>query len=205
MSFTAKFTQHDVEQIEVEPIYQGFFTFNKQRFRHRRFNGGWSGIFEREMLMKPDAAGAILYDPQNDLIGLIEQFRAGAMASEFGPWCLELVAGITDPGESIENLIHREIAEEAGIKQAKLLPITHYYSTPGASNEKIHLFCALADLSTAGGIHGLEDEHEDILFTVYPAAQVFAAMLNSRMNNAATLIALLWLQLNRPNLRTGNP
>ncbi|HEY6529062.1 MAG TPA: NUDIX domain-containing protein [Cellvibrionaceae bacterium] len=205
MPFTAKFSQKDVELVEVEPIYNGFFTFNKQRYRHRRFNGGWSGVFEREMLMKPEAAGAILYDRENDLIGLIEQFRAGAMESEFGPWSLELVAGITEPDESIESLVLREIAEEAGIKHAKLLPITHYYSTPGASNEKIHLFCGLADLTTAGGVHGLEEEHEDILFTVHPAEQVFAAMLNSRMNNAATLIALLWLQLNRPNLRTGNP
>ena len=204
MSFDAQFTKQDVEVVAVEPIYQGFFTYSKQYFRHRRFNGGWSGVFEREMLIKQEAAGAIVYDPVHDLIGLVEQFRAGAMESEFGPWCLELVAGITEPGEAIEALVHREISEEAGVCNARLIPITQYYSTPGATNEKIHLFCALADLSSAGGVHGLEEEHEDILFSVHPAEEVFAAMLNSRMNNAATLIALLWLQLNRPNLRTGN-
>lgn len=203
MNFAPRFNQADVELVSEEPIFKGFFTLNKQRFRHRRFNGGWSGVFEREMLLKPDAAGAILYDPKNDLIGLIEQFRAGAMESEFGPWCLEVVAGMTEAGEPIIDLMQREIEEEAGLTNATLIPITQYYSTPGASNEKIHLFCALVDLSEAGGIHGLEEEHEDILFTVYPCEEVFAAMLNSRMNNAATLIALLWLQLNRPNLRTG--
>ncbi|MEY4589215.1 MAG: hypothetical protein RL497_1291 [Pseudomonadota bacterium] len=205
MTFKAQFTQSDVELVSEEPIFNGFFTLNKQRYRHRRFNGGWSSEFEREMLLKRDAAAAVLYDPKNDLIGLIEQFRAGTMASEHGPWCLEVVAGMTEPDECIEDLMQREIEEEAGITQATLIPITNYYSTPGASNEKIHLFCALVDLTTAGGVHGLEEEHEDILFSVHPAEQVFAAMLNSRMNNAATLIALLWLQLNRPNLRTGSP
>lgn len=203
MPLKAQFTQSDVELVSSENVFQGFFTFCRKRFRHRRFNGTWSGTFERELLIKPDGVAAVLYDPKHDLIGLVEQFRAGAMASELGPWCIEVVAGMIEPNEPISAVIKREISEEAGINAVQLIPITTYYSTPGATTEQIHLFCALADLSGAGGVHGLEEEDEDILFAVYPTEQIFAAMLNSRMNNAATLIALLWLQLNRPNLRTG--
>lgn len=203
MPIKAQFTQSDVELVSSENVFQGFFTFSKKHFRHRRFNGTWSGTFERELLIKPDGVAAVLYDPKNDLIGLVEQFRAGAMGSTLGPWCVEVVAGMIEPDEPISDVIKREIYEEAGINTVQLLPITTYYSTPGATTEQIHLFCALADLSAAGGVHGLEDENEDILFSVYPTEQIFAAMLNSRMNNAATLIALLWLQINRPNLRTG--
>jgi ADP-ribose pyrophosphatase len=203
MPFEARFTHTDVEQLSSETVFQGFFTFSKNRFRHRRFDGQWTAAFERELLIKPDGVAAVLYDPKHDLIGLVEQFRAGAMGSESGPWCVEVVAGMIEPAEPISEVINREIVEEAGINTVQLIPITTYYSTPGATTERIHLFCALTDLSAGGGVHGLEEENEDILFTVHPTEEIFAAMLNSRMNNAATLIALLWLQLNRPKLRTG--
>jgi ADP-ribose pyrophosphatase len=203
MTFDAEFNRDHVECLGDSPAFQGFFTLAKRRYRHRKFGGGWTAIFEREVLVKADGAAAILYDPVSDRIGLVEQFRAGAIDAE-SPWCLEVVAGLQEPNESPEDVILREIAEEAGVHNARIIPITSYYSTPGCCDEKIHLFCALVDLSTAGGVHGLADEHEDILFSVYPAEEVFTAMLNSRMNNAATLIGLLWLQLNRPQLRTGH-
>ena len=203
MNFDAQFGLQDVDFTGEETAYKGFFSLARKRFRHRQFKGGWTREFEREIFVKGAAAAAVLYDPVHDTIGLVEQFRAGALDSEYGPWCLEAVAGLLDSNDTIESLIHREILEEAGITKAKLIPITEYYSTPGGCDEKIHLFCALADLSQAGGVHGLADENEDILFSVYPADEVFAAMLHSRMNNAATLIGLLWLQLNRPLLRTG--
>ncbi len=205
MPFTPQFGPSDAELISEDIAFKGFFTLARKRFRHRKFGGGWSGAFEREIFVKGDAAAAILYDPINDTIGLIQQFRAGALASEHGPWCLEVVAGLAEPGEPMEALILREIEEEAGIQQAKLIPITAYYSTPGCCDEKIHLYCALVDLTEAGGVFGVSHENEDILLSVYPAEQVFAAMLESRMNNAATLMGLLWLQLNRPQLRTGLP
>lgn len=205
MTFEPRFSHTDVTELSQHTAFDGFLKLSRKQLQHRLFNGDWSQPFERELLVKNDGAAAIVYDPLQDTIGLVDQFRSGALTSEFGPWCLEVVAGLMEPNESVEALIRRELVEEAGITDATLIPITAYYSTPGCCNEKIHLFCALADLSSAGGVHGLEHEGEDILFSVYPAEQVFAAMLNSRMNNAATLIALLWLQLNRPNLRTGNP
>ena len=164
------------------------------------FKGGWSGEIEREVFTKTEASAAVLYDPKNDLIALIEQFRAGAVESEYGPWCLEVVAGMLEPGENPEKLIVREIKEEADLVPDKLHKITAYYSTPGACNEKIHLYCAECDLSQSGGVHGLESENEDILLSVFDAQEVLGAMLNSRMNNAATLLSLQWLAMNREQL-----
>ena len=176
------------------------------RLRHRLFNGGWSGTIERELFSKAPAAAAVVYDPVLDSIGLVEQFRIGMLDAPSGAWSLEGVAGMVEHGESAQAMIARELEEEAGLKAKKLLPITCFYPTPGSCNEYTHLFCAICDLRGAGGVYGLDHEGEDILFTVYPATEVFDAMLQSnRMNNAATLIGLQWLERQRDSLRAQYP
>ncbi|WP_096085138.1 NUDIX domain-containing protein [Agaribacterium haliotis] len=191
----------DVELVEKSTIFQGFFSMLKFRLRHRLFRGGWSEEISRELFQRGEASAAVLYDAEHDLIGLVEQFRVGALDSEFGPWCLEVVAGMIEQHDSAETTIVKEIREEAGITELKLEPISEYYSTPGGCSEKIHLFCALCDLSEAGGIYGLDEEGEDIRFQVFKPDEVFAQMYRARTNNAATLIGLQWLQLNRQRLR----
>lgn len=191
----------DVEIKKEETVWNGFFKMYKFCLRHKLFSGEWSQEMSRELFNRGEAAAAVVYDPKRDLVGLIEQFRIGAIDSAFGPWCLEVVAGMVEAGEEYEDLIRRELEEEAGIKDAELIHISSYYSTPGGCNEKIHLYCALADLSEAGGLFGLADENEDIYFHVLEAEEVFSTMLQGRANNAATLIGLQWLQINRAHLR----
>jgi len=169
--------------------------------KSRLFKGGMSASIERELFAKAEACCAMVYDPKHDLIGFVEQFRAGTMGSEYGPWTLEGVAGMVEPGEAPKDVIVRELMEEAGLKADHLIPITQFYPTPGSCDEYTHLYCALCDLSEAGGQYGLAHEGEDILFSVHNATQVLDAMLQSRMNNAATLVGLMWLQLNRSKIQ----
>lgn len=197
----ARFDRKDVEPIKTEIAYQGFFKLLKVRLKHRLFAGEWSPEITREVLQRGNACAAVLYDPVNDMIGLIEQFRVGALDAESGPWCLEVVAGMLEDGETPEQVIEREIFEETGLSNIELQPITAYYSTPGGCSELIHLFCGICDLSHAGGVHGLQSEQEDILLRVFSAASVFPVMLKGRTNNAATLIGLQWLEANRSQLR----
>lgn len=199
---SARFNRDDVRVEQSKTAFNGFFDLCVLTLKHRLFGGGWSRSIEREVFTKTEAAGAILYDAKHDLIGLVEQFRAGALASEYGPWCLEVVAGMLEPGESPEELILREIKEEADLTPDTLHKITAYYSTPGACNEKIHLYCAQCDLTQAGGVHGLDSENEDILLSIFNAQEVLETMLESRANNAATVIALQWLAANRARLRS---
>ena len=198
-------TSADVEVLERRSIHSGFFQLLKVTLRHRKFGGGWTEAFQRELFDKAEAASAVVYDPVLDFIGLVDQFRVGTLASPYGPWTLESVAGMVEVGESPADLVLRELVEEAGLNARELLPITAFYPTPGSCNEYTHLFCAICDLAGAGGIFGIEGENEDILFKAYPAQEVFDAMLHSRMNNAATLIGLQWLQWHRPRLRAAWP
>lgn len=193
-------SRSDVNITRRERVWEGFFKLDNLKLKHALFNGGWSAEFTREILDKGHGAAAIVYDPAQDLIGLVEQFRVGALESEHGPWCLEVVAGMIEEGETPEDVIRRELIEEAGIEADSIHPITQYYSTPGGCSEVIHLFCALADLTNKEGVFGLEYENEDIYFHTLPANEVFATMYNSKVNNAASLIALQWLQINREKL-----
>ena len=76
-----------------------------------------------------------------------------------------------------------------------------FYQAQAGSDEKLFLFCGLSDLTGAGGIHGVPDENEDIHLHCFTAEDVFAELLSGSFNNAAALICLQWLQMNRERLR----
>lgn len=194
------FDLDDVEILQRETVFQGFFRMDALRLRHRLFEGGWSREIKRELFLRGNAVAAVLYDPWQQRIGLIEQFRVGALEEPGGPWCLEVVAGMIEPDETEEQVMRRELAEEADIPRCQLEYIGNYLSSPGGSAEKLHLFCAVCALENAGGVHGLAEENEDIKLHVFDADAVFSTLYQGRFNNAATLICLQWLQINQARL-----
>lgn len=196
-----KFNAKDMELIKSEPVYNGFFNITRLTLRHRLFDGGWSGLFQRELLDRGTSVGVLLYDPEHSLVGLVEQFRVGALTQQDGPWLFEIVAGMVDKGETTEAVARREVLEEAGIASMQLLPICDYWVSPGGSSERITLFCALTDLTGAGGSFGLQQESEDILLHVLAIEEVFLWLDQGWCNNAATTISLMWLRSNYGNLK----
>ena len=197
---TPEFDAGDAQVTGREDLYEGFFRAEKLRVRHRLFRGGWSDELSRELFRRNEAVGVLIYDPQRDWIGLVEQFRVGALDDPGGPWCMEVVAGMVEPGESIEEVARRELQEESGVAQVQLEYICQYLPSPGACNESMHLLCGLADLTEVGGIHGLDEEQEDIKVHVIPAQAALEQLYQGRFNNAALLLALQWLALNRSRL-----
>lgn len=197
-----EFGRADVDILEREDLYRGFFRAEKVRLRHRLFrDGSWCRPLTREIVYHSEAVGVLLYDPARDEVALVEQFRIGAMAEAAGPWCLEVVAGMVEPGETPEEVARRELVEEAGMASVALRYIGNYLASPGGCDEKLHLYCGLCDLSGAGGIFGLDEENEDIKVHVLPATGVFAHLYTGRWNNPAALITLQWLQCHRDTLR----
>jgi ADP-ribose pyrophosphatase len=192
----------EVDIIERSVAYQGFFAIEKVQLKHRLFSGGWSAPITRELFVRGNAVAAIIYDPAHALIGLVEQFRVGLLDSNRSPWCREVVAGMAEAGESDEQVVRRELQEEAGIVPNALYEICEYYSSPGGTNEKLRLYCALADLRQAGGLFGLPEENEDIRFSIFPETEVLSNLYNGDYANAATLICLQWLAANKQRLST---
>ena len=196
------FGRDDVEILDSTTLHAGFLRIGQLRLRCRLYEGGWSREFTREVLHREPGVGVLLYDPAVDKVLLVEQFRVGCLDdSKNGPWALELVAGLLEAGETPQAVAVREVEEEAGIKIGELLPVCEYYNSPGGSSEKLSVFCARFDAALAGGIFGLATESENIRTVVLDRQQAFAAVQSGRINNAMSIIALQWLQLNLDQVR----
>ncbi len=187
---------------ERRTVYKGFFRIDHFRLRHRLFAGGWSPELSREVFLRRNAAGILLYDPGRDEIVFIEQFRLAAHLAGFAAWQLEIVAGIIDTDESAAAVARREAAEEAGLAViGEVVPIHRFLTSPGGSTETVDLFCGRVDASEAGGIHGLADESEDIRVVVKSSAAAMALLAEGKIENGFTLLALHWFAANREALR----
>lgn len=195
------FGREDVKILKKAEVYKGFFRMNKYRLKHRLIEGGWSKELVRECFERPQAVGVLLYDPYKDNVVMLEQFRIGSLDAPEGPWQMELVAGIVEDGEKREEVAHREAEEEAGTEILDLEYICEYYSSPGGSNEKLTLYCGGIDSSGVGGVHGLQEEGEDIWVQVMPRKDAWSALEENYIGNAATIISLQWLQMHYKRLQ----
>ena len=195
-------TQPDLK-IEVdqrETLFDSFLRVDRLKLRHSLFAGGWSELMTRELILRPRAVGVLLFDPAQQQVVLVRQIRVGMLDEGQNPWLLELVAGMVESGEEPIEVAARESLEEANTKPQDLLQICEYYNSPGISNERITLFCGRVDATQAGGIFGLDAEHEDIEVVVLSLADALAKVASGEINNAMSIIALQWLQLNQPML-----
>lgn len=198
-----RYSEHDITLESKVTKYSGFFKLDQYHVRHRLFDGGMSELISREIFERGDAVVLMPYDPKTDSLVLIEQFRPGAIRANETPWLLEFIAGMFSPNESPLDVAIREAKEEANLdlKPEDLTPIMKYLSSPGGMTEQIHLFVGIVNSKGASGVHGLDDENEDILVHVVKREQAMTLLSQGKITNAATIIGLQWLQLNYLNLK----
>lgn len=195
--FDQYLSSKDIKINEEIILHKGFCTLISYKLNQRYFNGAWSHIYTRECISREDVVASILYDPILKKIILIEQFRIGALSRHLNtPWLIEVVAGIKNSFENTKIAVKREIYEETGLKVKKLFLINEYFSTPGYSTEKITLFCSIVDSNKIKKFGGLKQENEDIKVHSVSIHDAFAMLRNGIINNATTIISLMWLELN---------
>ncbi|MEN1759331.1 NUDIX hydrolase [Anoxynatronum sibiricum] len=136
---------------------------------------------KREIVEHAGAAAVVPITREGEVI-LVKQFR-----KPVEDVLLEIPAGRLEPKESAENCAFRELLEETGYRAGQLDKLTAYFSSPGFSNEVIHLYLA-RDL-TEGQAQPDEDEYLEI--TKIPLTEVLTMIHNGSIQDSKTIIGLL--------------
>jgi ADP-ribose pyrophosphatase len=171
--------------VSTERVYSGRIV-NLDRDTVRFPDGSLGKL---EMLRHPGASAVVPFldepgspDPR---VILIRQFRHAADG-----YIWEIPAGRLDAGEPPETCAHRELEEEAGVQADKLEPLTTIYTTPGFTDERIHLFMA-SDLTSVA--HRREpDEFMEIHERRW--SEIGRMIRTGEIMDGKTLIALLFVQ-----------
>ena len=169
--------------------------------KHLLFEGGWSQKIQRELIVRNNAVAVLLYDPIEDKVVLIEQFRIGAINDALGPWQWEIIAGIIQNEKNETVVAIEETLEEADYEIKMLIPVYSYLNNPAFSTEKLSLFCGIINIADNSKICGRKDEHENIKVHIIDFDIAYSKVCQGEINNAMTIIALQWLYLNKEKVR----
>ncbi len=111
-------------------------------------------VGDLEMVRHPGASAMVpfLDDPSDNdpRILLIRQYRYAAEG-----YLYEIPAGRLESGESPEACALRELKEETGYSAERIEPLTSFFTTPGFTDERIHIFMAMG---LTGGDQALESD-----------------------------------------------
>ncbi len=98
-----------------------------------------------------------------DEVVLIEQIRIAAYDTS-ETRLLEMVAGMIEEGESVEDVARREAIEEAGTDSQTDQTGVKFPASLGGTSERSSIMVGEVDATTASGIHGLADETKIFAF-----------------------------------------
>lgn len=142
-----------------------------------------------EMIRHPGASAVLpfLDDPadQDPRVVLIRQFRHAT-----DDFIYEIPAGRLDPGELPEACAARELAEETGYRAARLQHLTTVFTTPGFTDERIHLFLATG---LEAGSHQRETD-EFLELHRFRWTEVMELVRTGGIIDGKTLTAILFVQ-----------
>jgi ADP-ribose pyrophosphatase len=143
---------------------------------------------ELEMVRHPGAAAVVALlsaaDAADPAILLIRQYR---YAAEGMIW--EIPAGVLEPGEEPAACARRELREETGADADHFEPLTTIYTTPGFTDERIHLF--LATGVRGGTAHPNADELIEV--AARPLSAALGMVRDGEIRDSKTIIGLLYV------------
>jgi ADP-ribose pyrophosphatase len=145
-------------------------------------------LIELEIVRHPGAAAVVplLSDPgsPDPHVLLLRQFRYAAGGSIW-----EVPAGVLEPEESPEACARRELLEETGARAERMDYLTTVLTTPGFTDEKIHLFVATG-IST-GEPRPMSDEFIEV--EARPLSKVLEMIRDRDIVDAKSIVALLYV------------
>ena len=133
-----------------------------------------------EVISHPGAAAVVSMKDDRTVI-LVRQYRHAV-----GRFIYEIPAGKLHPGEDPGDCAVREVEEETGYKVGRLEPILSFLTTPGFTNEIIHIFMG-TELSPGTQNLGTDEVLEIIEM---PLDQAIERIKDGGIQDAKTIIGL---------------
>ncbi|WBU38851.1 NUDIX domain-containing protein [Homoserinibacter sp. YIM 151385] len=168
------------EIVESERAFAGkVWDIRRDRFR---FGGN---ELVREYVEHPGAVAVLPMDEQGRVL-LINQYRHPVRSREW-----ELPAGLLDvEGEPPLEAARRELAEEVDLEAADWSELVRFATSPGGSDEVLHVFLARG-LRDAPDTFARAEEEAEIVTRWVPLEEAVAAVLDGRLANSILIIAVL--------------
>lgn len=170
-------------QLGRRELYKGkIFTLDRDTVR---FPDGSTAEFD--IARHPGAAAIVPFmsDPagEDPQILLLRQFRYAA-----GGYIYEIPAGRLDGEESPLNCAIRELKEETGCTAERIEPLCTMFTTPGFTDETIHIFMAIG--LTHGEPNREADEFADIV--ILRLAEALELIRSGEILDAKTSLGVLY-------------
>jgi nudix-type nucleoside diphosphatase (YffH/AdpP family) len=175
------------------------------KYRYQQFDGEMSGKVSKVIVKRNDAVSAVVYNTDTQQYLFAKQFRYASFSKGEG-WLTELMAGVIDKGETLEDALHREMEEELGFAPVKIEKLMTFYTAPGYSIEQVHLYYVEVNndsrKSTGGG---MADEHENIDVIFYSLEDIGNIMEANGFTDAKTIIGCNYILNNvKPDTSSQN-
>ncbi len=138
-------------------------------------------VASREYIKHPGAVAVVPITQEGNIV-LVRQYRY-----PIGNVLLEVPAGKLDKGEEPDICALRELEEETGYVAKSIKKIASIYTTPGFTDEVIHLY--IAENLTLSNPHPDEDEFLDV--EIYSKEEIKTMIADGRINDAKSMLALL--------------
>lgn len=154
--------------------------FSNRRLSVELVDAGPAGSPARQkIVIHPGDAVVILPYCGESSWYLIRQYRFA-----IDKYILEAPAGTMEEGETPEETAQRELIEETGFKAGTLIGRGTIYSTPGFTDEQLHLFEA-RDLSLSDDHQMDEDEEIDLVRVT--EGDLVRMCIDGRVSDAKTI------------------
>ena len=198
-----KLDHTSVSRHNKRQAYRGFFSVEEHKLSYKKFDGSQSAVVTRSALVSSEAVIVLPYDPVNDRVLLVEQFRTGPYVNgDANPWVLEPIAGLIDVGETPEEAGLREAKEEARLDLERMELVARSYPSPGISTEFFHQYIGIVSLpESTDVIAGRETENEDIRSHIFTLEEFLSMISSGEINIGPAILLGLWLSNNRKTLR----
>ncbi len=137
-------------------------------------------IAELELITHPGASAVVPLKDDKTVV-MIRQYRHAV-----GGYIYEIPAGKLHPGEDPRDCAVREVEEEIGYRVGTLEPLLSFFTTPGFTDEIIHIFIG-KDLTP-----GTQDLGEDEVLEIVemPLAKTIDLINDGTIKDGKTIIGL---------------